>query len=224
MSIVVTELQEDYTSAKVHQGKGDYLITSTLGYKSAWCQATIQDNSILVQHWSIRLITPLNFAFDGRFFINIGESQITDSTYWIIGLLHHENVSAIVRFKSEPNGIALRETEENYKANLYYSEYSQSSLTHYLYRERITIDFNSEGRLTTSIGLNCGTTIVVNFNLIVVSCPSPSSSTNSIISIYKESNLAFIHTQIYSANSNSIGGSISIVSSQYYVSALVLQV
>lgn len=214
----MTKLQDDFTSSKVHQGKGDYLITSTLGYSSSWCQATIRNNEILVQHWSIRFILPLNFAFDGRFFINIGESKIRGFTFWIVGLLHHDNITITAQRKGEPNGITLRETKENQNASIYYTEYSKRSQNHFLYKDNISIKFYSNGLLKTTIGKNCGTNIVVNSEIIVVSCPSSTSSTTGIISVYKESDLHFIHTQTYTTTSYSIGDSISIVSSKYYVS------
>ena len=171
-----------------------------------------------MQHWNSKNIFPLNFAFDGRFFINIGSYQIADFTFWIVGLLHHTQVQVISKVKAAPSGLALREIVTNTKANLYYTEYSQSSYSYDLIKEETNLQFITSNTVSVNIGQNCGTNIVVNPDIIVVACPGTSSSTNGLISIYKESNVSFIHTQSYTSSSFLIGNRISIVTSQNYVS------
>ncbi|CAI2384872.1 unnamed protein product [Moneuplotes crassus] len=211
-------MRDSYTTAKVHRGRGDYFVTSTLGLNSSWALTTIYSNVVLTQHWKMNDQMPLNFAFDDKLFINIARDVGTNIIYWHVGLLDISSTRTENKTLNEPVGIDLRVKDTStYDGVLYYTFYVSDTSSYQLYKRDISSSFEYNGGfIYTSIGDNCGSVIEASTQLIAVSCPSSTDPTSSIITILKESDLSIIHTQASTSNTFSIGNKIQIVSFSEY--------
>mmetsp|Transcript_21954 Transcript_21954/g.24391 ORF Transcript_21954/g.24391 Transcript_21954/m.24391 type:complete len:257 (+) Transcript_21954:450-1220(+) len=135
---------------------------------------------------------------------------------WMIGLLKEDYNTLRLITRDEPSGVSMRELSTESTAYLYYTFYDSSSEGYRLYKEVTDLSFSTSGQTYESIGKNCGSKIMANSAIIVVSCPSTTSSTAGLISIYKESDLSFIKAVTNIAGSFFIGSRINVISSSYY--------
>ena len=211
-----------YSSATSHRGNRNLIITATLGDLSHFTVAYLNGGNIDSTHYYIRGYSPINFAFSDDIFINVAKTITSGTIRWMIGILNDSSYRTVYLLdRAIPSGIAIRDVTPRTKARIYYTMADTASSGFILYKEDSDLQFNLSNKSQASVGKNCGSKIVVNSNIIVVSCPSTSSATEGLISVYKESDLSFIHTITSTANQYFIGKEIKILSSAFYVSTLI---
>ena len=113
----------------------------------------------------------------------------------MVGLFNtptYTTVNYIIR--SNPSGIAIRDSVPNSTAVLYYTLYDSTTTGYILYKENIDLKFNYSNQVKTSINKNWGSVISVTPDILVVVCPSTSSASNGMFSVYNESDLSLITT------------------------------
>ena len=136
----------------------------------------------------------------------------------MVGLLSDTRPYLRAKTREEPTGLSVRGLVQNSTARLYYTMYNSASGGFVLYKEDVDLVFTVTNESSESVGVNCGTKIESNSQIIVLSCPSTSSATAGLISVYREDNLDLMFIQTYTSSSYWIGSFIQIISSTYYVS------
>lgn len=208
--------------AKNHRGEGDLIVTGSLGRYAHFSVGSIENSAISAVNYYISYYLPNNFAFGTRLFVDVvNHINFQSSYYWFVGILNDENYRRVYSIQRDPpSGIAMRDLVFNKTAALFYTTYISVSKGYSLTREEIDLSFIVSNQKMINIGNNCGTVMSVNSNLLLVSCPSTSSSTAGVISIYKESDLTFIKAVTSSTDLKYIGTKLHILSSTYYVSTV----
>jgi hypothetical protein len=219
LSTIVKKDVSAYSSATSHSGNRNMIITATLGEFSHFTVAYLNGANIDSTHYYIRGYSPINFAFGDDIFVDVTKSTSSGVIKWMIGILNDSSYRTVYLLdRAIPSGIALRDVTPKSKARIYYTLADPATLGYILYKEDSDLQFNLSNKSQASVGKNCGSKIVVNSNIIVLSCPSTSSATEGIISVYKESDLSFIHTITSTSSQYFIGKEIKILSSAFYVS------
>jgi len=137
---------------------------------------------------------------------------------WIIGVLTDGYSTLHLITRNEPNGVAMKELSSNSTARLYYTLYDSSISGYHLYKEDVNLRFNVTNQKFETAGKNCGSQIRVTGDIVVLSCFPTDSSQSGIISVFRESDLYFMHTEVDGSNSFSIGLDIEVISEENYVS------
>jgi len=208
-----------YTSATSHRGNKNLIVTATLGDLSHFTVAYLNGAAIDSTHYYIRGFSPINFAFGDDIFVDVTKSISSGSIRWMIGILNDSNYRTVYLLdRAIPSGIALRDITPKTNARIYYTLADSTTNGFLLYKEDSDLQFNLSNQAKNSVGKNCGSKIVVNSNIIVLSCPSTTSATEGLISVYKESDLSFIHTITSTASQFFIGKEVKILSNGFYVS------
>lgn len=221
-NIHVADLSSSYTKAKSFRGSGDFIVATAFGTYSHFNVAKLDGNAYSVKNWFINGYNPITFAFGDYFFVNVAERQGTGEKRWMVGLLSETYRTVWLKTREEPNGLFVRELTINSTARIYYTMYNSVSQGYLLYKEDANLNFTTSNEASGSIGVNCGNKIEVNSDIIVLTCPSATSATAGLISVYKESNLNLIFVQTFTSSSYWIGSQIQIFSSTYYVSTVTL--
>jgi hypothetical protein len=221
-NIYVATLNSSYTNAKSFKGNGDFIVASAFGTFSHFNVAKLNGNTITVNNWYINGYDPIDFYIGDYFFVDITERQSNGQKRWMVGLLSDTHRTVWLKTREVPSGLSVRELVQNNTARLYYTMYNTASGGFVLYKEDVDLQFTVTNESSESVGINCGTKIESNSQIVVLSCPSTSSATAGLISVYREDNLDLMFIQTYTSSSYWIGSFIQIVSSTYYVSSFIL--
>ena len=225
-NVLTSHLDDDsYGLASEHRGVSDFIVTTGFGRRSHFTLARLNSSEptgIEAHHWYIgsrgrARYTPDFFSFDQEMYLQVAHNSY--GTYWFVGKLDVSRYRRVhFNVRSEPNGLALRDYNVGSSAKAYYTIYNRAINGYVLHSEEIDLTFSTSNLKTQSSGQNCGSKIVVNQHIIVLSCPGNSSSTGGIISVFRESDLSIIHSfNNVTLSSNLFGKEIGILSDNYYV-------
>jgi hypothetical protein len=221
-NIKVATLESNYTTAKSFKGNGDFIVASAFNANSHFNVAKLDGNYISVSNWYIIGTNPIDFFIGDYFFVDITEGPSHGQIRWMVGLISDTYSSVYHKTREEPSGLSVRELVQKSTARLYYTMYNTASGGFVLYKEDVDLQFTVTNESSQSVGINCGAKIESNSQIIALSCPSTSSATDGLISVYREDNLGLMFIQTYTSSSYWIGSYIQIISSTYYVSIFVL--
>lgn len=152
------------------RGRGNLIITGSLGSSSHFNVAKVEQEEIQVKNWFIRYTNPKVFAFGDYFYVNVVESSfVSATTRWMVGLVSETYKTVWIKEREEPSGLFVRDLIVNNTGRIYYTLYNSETDSYALLRENSDLNFTTSNQKSETIGLNCGTKIEANSQIVVVS-------------------------------------------------------
>ena len=176
------------------------------------------NNYIYIKRYWVPAYRPLNFAADGGIYVNIAWDIGYERTSWMMGMVGEDMEFVGVHIRPAVEGIAIKEVQTNTQVNLYYTTYESDTGGYLLHREAdVYLGFETNQIKKQSVGLNCGSKIVVYDKFLILGCRKQGAK-DGLISIYNEQTLVHIYTQTHTSDSYFIGSEIHVISSPFIVS------
>jgi len=139
-------------TAAQHKGISCCVVTASLGDYSHFTLGTLSGSTVNSVHYYVRGYTPLFFAFNQGFFVDV--VKYSSSTYWMIGILNSTYTTVNIKSRASPSGLAVRDITTNSLSRLYYTVLDSSTGGYKLYKEDADLSFKTSNENTVSVGLN----------------------------------------------------------------------
>lgn len=210
------------SNAYLHKGSPNFIITAGLESTNQFTVGRFVGGKIRSYNYWVIGYNPELFTFniDSNILVQVASSQFSSSyVYWMIGKIADSSYKTVyLRRKDKPQGMALRSLSSS-TARLYYTKADTNPSnpnSFILYKEDVKLNWDLSNESYIGINTVCGSHITVNSDLIVVGCPSSTSSTDGKFTVLKESDFSTITTVTSTSGLYSISGRTAIISSSYY--------